>query len=1114
MELSRRETNRPDRFSALRQEDYKENPFEETVDYIKSLWPQDIIGLFCPRFVVQAQEYLIFANTQGKMFKYIKDREDEFDIKTDISCICVEIPGSHVYCGDLEGNVYRMIYGDNDSIEIIKTSLKEIIRIKANEYGVVVCDKETVICIDGGKERVIGKYDLPCICIVNNMIIVADMSGVIDNGHTKVQGNERFTEINGNMEVVIVGCYDGKVIIKDLNSLDKVWMCFYHKDTIVCLSLDDDGVVVAGSKDTTISVWRWKDPLNYYTCNFVSNAIGGFTGTNDDLNIVSVLSKNNNAYVCFNGSNSKKIKLSLGNGQKVLPQPEKIKKIMKNSQSIVLIFDCFIKIFDILTFTEKFSFTSEKIFDSSLCSMYLSLLTQEKIIILPFPYFTPKAIQVKNILYISISNDYFYYSSANELIITKTSDPSINLEEKPIPNIINLYTDKWNRAFLISKKVQRIELFQENFSYPDSYNITHLTSNESYLIGMGVSTIIWNKNSGYPIFSISTAIPQSIWTKKNYFYMSSGDILDIWDLRTFTKILEFKVHCSSCISNKKHIIYSYNNNMIVKEHPFYTNEFDIYSSDKYSFIQFFMNIYNNPVMNELIHWSFISPYRINSLLIIIYYNLSDLAKVAIKQGAPMISTSFGNNALDLALSKDFLYTVDCILLALGKKSKENPFVLQYVEHMLIDLNFSNCKELPGFYDSLIGLNTTSYGEKFVNAKLKLPKLGIEDTVEPNIKKGKYKGKGKGKAVKYYTSLIRVASIAGSKESKEFTRSLAQTSNEEILESDFVKLLLSYKWNQVKFYLYFQAVLYLIYMVILSLYVCKALVSTETIISIFLINLVFTLWQCIQMYGGGTLYWEDQWNYLDLARSAMVMAYVLIVALKEKLADNNSVKTLLVFIVLISWIRGINYFRLFNMTRYMVNLIKQVIKDSMSFLIIFFYSTIAFGFIYFALEEGEPDEIDDYLIGSYLLNMLDYSSDEFKFIEWCAFFLVTMINSIIILCLLIAVFGETFYKVNEAKTIADYRELSQLIYEGEVALFRNYYKTQMSYLHYITDKPFSKPSDLFSTQLHLIKQKIKKMSEYIITLTTDQKSTSHKVDLIYSKMSYLFKSITDLEKKIK
>lgn len=1113
MELSRREMKRPNWFLALRQEDHKENPFEETIGYIKSLWPQDIVGLFCPHFVVQAEGYMIFASTQGKMFRYIKDVEEEFDIKTDISCLCVEIPGAHIYCGDLAGNIHRLIYGDHDSIEIIKSSLKEISNIKANEYGVVICDKETVIRIDGGKEVAIGKYDLPCFCLVNDMIIIADMSGVVNNGYTKIQDRNGFTDIKGNMEVVILGCYDGKIVIKDLNSLDDVWMCLYHRDTIVSLSLDEDGVVIAASKDNIISIWKLKDPLNYYTCNFLANSIGSFTGTNDDLNIVSVASKSSHAFVCFRGGNSKKLKLSLGSEQKVFPQQEKIKKIMNNSQSLALVFDFSIKIIDISTFTEKFTFTSETIIDCSICSMYLAILTKENIVIISFPYFTQKQIQVKNILNVSISNDYLYYASQIELKIAKTSDPSTTLEEKPIPNILKLYADKWNRTFLISNNVQRIELFQGNFSYPESFNITHLTSNEAYLIGSGVSTIIWNKITGYPIFSISTLIPQSIWTKKNYFYMSSGEVLNIWDLKNFTKILEFNVCSSSCISTKKHIIYSYNNMLIAKEHPFYTNELAIYSSDKYSFIQFFMNIFNNPVMDKQIHWSFVSPYKINSLHLISFYNLSELAKDAIKQEAPMINTSLGNNALTLALSKDFMYTVDCILLALGKKSKENPFILQYVENLLTDLNLSNCKELAGLYDSFIILNTSNHADIFVSAKLKLPKLSIENTTEPSITEGKYKGKGKGKAVKYYTSFIKVASIAGSRESKEFTRSLAQTLNEEILKSNFVKLLLSYKWDQVKNYLYFQALLYFIYMVILSLYVCRALVSTETIISIFLINLFFTLWQCLQMYGGGALYWEDQWNYLDLARSAMVIAYVLIVALKEKLAENNSVKTLLVFIVLISWIRGINYFRLFDKTRYMVNLIKQVIKDSMYFLIIFFYSTIAFGLIYFALEEAEPDEIDNYLIGSYLLNMLDYTSDEFEFLEWCAFFLVTMINSIIILCLLIAIFGETFDKVNEAKTIADYRELSQLIYEGEVALFRNYYKTQMSYLHYITDKPFLQYNSIFSTQLNSVKQKIKKMSLYVKTLTTEQKSTSQKVDLIYSNMSHLFKSITDLEKKI-
>ncbi|CAG9323432.1 unnamed protein product [Blepharisma stoltei] len=147
-------------------------------------------------------------------------------------------------------------------------------------------------------------------------------------------------------------------------------------------------------------------------------------------------------------------------------------------------------------------------------------------------------------------------------------------------------------------------------------------------------------------------------------------------------------------------------------------------------------------------------------------------------------------------------------------------------------------------------------------------------------------------------------------------------------------------------------------------------------------------------------------------------------------------------------RGITYFRIFKNTRYMVNLITQVIKDITSFFILLFYSTLAFAFIFLVMDKDDPKLID-YIKISYRLDLGDFDPTGFTSMQWVCLFLATMINMIIMLNLLISIMGDTFGKVQENAEIADRKELLGMISEIETLMFWKKSCTEKSYFQVLT-----------------------------------------------------------------
>lgn len=232
-------------------------------------------------------------------------------------------------------------------------------------------------------------------------------------------------------------------------------------------------------------------------------------------------------------------------------------------------------------------------------------------------------------------------------------------------------------------------------------------------------------------------------------------------------------------------------------------------------------------------------------------------------------------------------------------------------------------------------------------------------------------------------------------------------------------------------LFLQSGVYVAYLVLLAIYSTTYPLDKTMIIPPFIISNILALYEMYIIKVGGRLYWSSFWNYIDISRILMIIIYFVLV-LNEFAYGMREFLGILTFI---SWARGVTYFRIFKPTRYLINLIKEVIMDISYFLIVLFYSVISFSLITYVLH-GVPNGNTDYfdsLTLAYQANIGDYDSENFGMYYWIFFFSYTVINPIIMLNLIINLMGSTFERVQSDKMIADSLELVEMIIEGETLL---------------------------------------------------------------------------------
>ena len=126
-------------------------------------------------------------------------------------------------------------------------------------------------------------------------------------------------------------------------------------------------------------------------------------------------------------------------------------------------------------------------------------------------------------------------------------------------------------------------------------------------------------------------------------------------------------------------------------------------------------------------------------------------------------------------------------------------------------------------------------------------------------------------------------------------------------------------------------------------------------------------------------------------------------------DNEIMNWVFAVLTLSSWMRAISYFRIFSRTRYLIRMVKEVVKDMMSFLLILIMATVAMSLLYVIAAENE-ESFSSAFLRSYKLDYASFSVNIFDPLSFVVFIIGSLLCPLIMMNLLIAIMSDTYDRV--------------------------------------------------------------------------------------------------------
>lgn len=450
------------------------------------------------------------------------------------------------------------------------------------------------------------------------------------------------------------------------------------------------------------------------------------------------------------------------------------------------------------------------------------------------------------------------------------------------------------------------------------------------------------------------------------------------------------------------------------------------------------------------------PYFFNTLHFYTFLGLRDNLNASLVETAPIIPSKNGYHPLYIALLKGLKGIRDDIVDALIAIGTNNPFLFQILENVIIEMNKKAFPKLGSIYEAIYQPAMRRSLPKFCTPDIELPIVTI--SCHPRIRPEDFfipeDISTHGKGILFKESYARINYTMGSKGSIEFLESLANCTNLNVMRSPLIQAMVAYKWENAKYPMMVQGICFYVYLLILSIYTAFLSEMSEYYsaklwagFGLFFCNTLLLLYELFQMSVSGSFYFTYVWNYIDWSRGIMLYTYIIITWTGEWQDASYSVFSLVIFL---SFLRGISYFRLFKLTRYLINLLFQVCKDIQGFLVLLIYSTLSFCFLFIVLNRCEGTESDctvksfsEYLMISYNLVLGNFEVNNLDIVEYICLTFALMINPIIMLNLLISIIGDTYDRVQSDSLSADMKELMDMIQEVENMMFfrRNNNKLQ-------------------------------------------------------------------------
>lgn len=521
----------------------------------------------------------------------------------------------------------------------------------------------------------------------------------------------------------------------------------------------------------------------------------------------------------------------------------------------------------------------------------------------------------------------------------------------------------------------------------------------------------------------------------------------------------------SLINDEKFMVIGEGSNIYIRENPLKLETFRVVGpSSKYP-IKYFKYLTE---LNSGQHHNYVEemnkyvmvPSLMGSLNFFAYKNLGYHLEQALRSGFSPFLTRNCSEVMSISLEKGHVDCTGVILRQIILDLKTNPYAACFIENSLSLLTMQSHIELEEFYRSLMFIPKDSSLPRFAdvsNYYFKSPYFEIIPSFMINESND-------GKSVKFYQSGVKVSSEVGSSDSINYLECLLKTGNNEIFRSKFVEALLLEKWREIRWFAELYGGLYLFYLIILSLYTLNR--KDYFIILMIIQNTILIFYELYQLALTKLDYFKDGLNLTDSARITLFIVY---------LASGANSGVLLFFLNLFSWFRGISHFRVFTSTRYLVNLLLEVVKDILPFLVLLFYFTLAFTFMNLSLHENNSYSSFTVISDTFLLNFGDFSiSSETGSWNWVCFIISSLVNFLIMVNLLISIIGDTYDKVQAYRQIADRREMAQIILEIEYLMIWKRNENHKSFIHILKEDSLNEEEESWQG-------KVKELQDFIGTI---------------------------------
>ena len=440
--------------------------------------------------------------------------------------------------------------------------------------------------------------------------------------------------------------------------------------------------------------------------------------------------------------------------------------------------------------------------------------------------------------------------------------------------------------------------------------------------------------------------------------------------------------------------------------------------------------------------------RVNLAHFYAYMNEDLLLRDALNNGVEIKRDVEGHSPLFYALNRASQNCIDVILKYMNRlKSTDIELYLNY-SHALRDdferLLSNHSVYLPDFIEEIF--YTVPNMPNFAVPKTSLPILSFSDNKKIELNSFIYGVDETPQAtgevpIEFKTLPFAIPFNGGSAQSIILLKNITTCPNSRILQTKFIKSYIGNKWESIWPFIFFLTLvmwanIIAMAVVIVEIYIIswKDSITSDLypeIICFIFINLILTVYEIIQVLTTGSIYFTDFWNIVDILRSLICLfwGFMCFFLTQEDLFFLTWV------MVVLNFFRGLTGFRAFSTTRYYTRLITRAFNDSLPFLFIFFYSTFAFGVIYFVSLKGEEKNIFELWSAPYQLNMGEtMDADKVSSATYIYFMMASVINVILLLNLLISILGDSFDSFQIDATQIDYLEQAELILEIESLMF--------------------------------------------------------------------------------